>query len=181
MPKTFLKVGDVFRLTKGMKVMTNMPSKFSVSNRRFSNTMSDTVIEIGEEYQFEATMEQFHEMQNDISKSIIQAFGYQGLKPDEDEIKKFISTQVPQRWYEKDLFCMPEGEFVEIDARSAGGGTGHGPHDVYPDGHQIIARKLINGVYDPTAPTVRFYQSGCFTNQIDEELVPIRTMTPTFE
>jgi len=25
-----------------------------------------------------------------------------------------------------------------------GGGTGHGPHDVYPDGHQLTLQKIKN-------------------------------------
>lgn len=50
------------------------------------------------------------------------------------------------------------GRYVVYKTAMEGGGTGHGPHDVYPDGHHVYAQKLDN-------PSVRvdFYQSGSFT------------------
>jgi hypothetical protein len=95
------------------------------------------------------------------------------------------------------------GDVLEIDgkyyvveeAKMAGGGTGHGPHDVYPDGWQVTASKLawacdpsiaehfeeaFNKLkatekgrpnldellrYDPKARTIQFYQSGCFSGK----------------
>lgn len=53
--------------------------------------------------------------------------------------------------------------WVVEDARMGGGGTGHGPHDIYPDGWQVTVRRLKRGKYDPKGDTIRFYQSGCFT------------------
>lgn len=55
------------------------------------------------------------------------------------------------------------GEYVVETAFSGGGGTGHGPHDVYPDGWYVKARKLKNKKYDPNGPVISFYQSGSFT------------------
>lgn len=42
----------------------------------------------------------------------------------------------------------------------SGGGTGHGPGDVYPNGHRVIARS-------DDGTTISFYQSGCFTSVVD--------------
>lgn len=56
-------------------------------------------------------------------------------------------------------------EYIIIQAELEGGGTGHGPHDIYPDGWHVKARKLnSDGSYNPKAETIDFYQSGSFTN-----------------
>lgn len=58
---------------------------------------------------------------------------------------------------------ISSGQYVVEEAIMAGGGTGHGPHDVYPDGWQVTARKLNPDLtYNPKGKQVRFYQSGCF-------------------
>lgn len=60
------------------------------------------------------------------------------------------------------------GAYLVQDARSQGGGTGHGPGDVYPDGHHIIATKLKAGnEYNPNGGLISFYQSGFFTAMIE--------------
>jgi len=41
------------------------------------------------------------------------------------------------------------GEYVVVKARKSGGGYGHGPVDYYPDGHEVTAKKLNGGKYDP--------------------------------
>jgi hypothetical protein len=57
-----------------------------------------------------------------------------------------------------------KGRYVVEHARSEGGGTGHGPHDIYPDGWHIRARKLnVDGSYNATGVEIEFYQSGAFT------------------
>ena len=50
------------------------------------------------------------------------------------------------------------GRYVVYKTAMEGGGTGHGPYDVYPNGHHVYAEKLDN-----TSVTVDFYQSGAFT------------------
>ncbi len=50
------------------------------------------------------------------------------------------------------------GRYVVYKTAMDGGGTGHGAHDVYPDGHHVFAEKLDN-----PSVMVDFYQSGCFT------------------
>ena len=56
------------------------------------------------------------------------------------------------------------GRYVVEHAALEGGGTAHGPHDRYPDGWHIRARKLkADGSYDPHGVEIEFYQSGAFT------------------
>lgn len=53
---------------------------------------------------------------------------------------------------------------VEKVAQS-GGGTGMGPHDVYPDGHHVVA--TCGGI------TLTFYQSGCFNGMVSPAAVEL--------
>lgn len=56
-------------------------------------------------------------------------------------------------------------EYIVIRAELEGGGTGHGFHDIYPNGWHVKARKLnSDGSYNSEAKTIDFYQSGSFTN-----------------
>jgi len=64
-----------------------------------------------------------------------------------------------------DVLKINESSYVVERCAMEGGGTGHGSHDVYPDGWHVIARRLSNkNNYDPKGKTIDFYQSGCFTN-----------------
>lgn len=68
------------------------------------------------------------------------------------------------------------GEYVVVKARKSGGGYGHGPGDCYPDGHEVTAKKLNNGKFDPEAVEIRFYQSGCFTVVWQNDVQVLRKM-----
>jgi len=50
------------------------------------------------------------------------------------------------------------GKYVVVEAKLHGGGTGHGPHDIYPDGWHVVLEKMDNDWVK-----VDFYQSGSFT------------------
>jgi hypothetical protein len=52
------------------------------------------------------------------------------------------------------------GRYLVYRTAMEGGGTGMGPHDVYPDGHHVYCRRLDDGV------EVDFYQTGAFTAMI---------------
>lgn len=64
--------------------------------------------------------------------------------------------------------------FVVENARMQGGGFGHGPHDIYPDGWHVKARRLTeDGTYDPNGELIHFYMTGAFTCLIEAEDVRI--------
>ena len=67
-----------------------------------------------------------------------------------------------------------ESLFVVEKAQMQGGGTGHGPHDIYPDGWYVEARRLNeDNSYNPDGELIKFYQSGCFNCLIPEVEVEI--------
>lgn len=65
-------------------------------------------------------------------------------------------------------------KFVVETAKTQGGGNGHGPHDTYPDGWYIRARRLNEkGTYNPKGEVICFYMSGCFTCVVEPRDVKI--------
>lgn len=64
------------------------------------------------------------------------------------------------------------GEYVVIKTEHAGGGIGHGPHDVFPDGHLVHARPVQRRTKQKP---ISFYQSGCF-NAMNESVPVIRNI-----
>ena len=63
----------------------------------------------------------------------------------------------------EDHFDHLIGRYVVYKTAMDGGGTGHGVHDVYPNGHHVFAERL-----DDPSVKVDFYQSGCFTAMLPE-------------
>jgi hypothetical protein len=57
--------------------------------------------------------------------------------------------------------------FKVLETDMTGGGYGHGLHDKYPDGHQVVA--IENCHHAPRL--VRFYQSGCFRGLVEPKHV----------
>jgi hypothetical protein len=55
------------------------------------------------------------------------------------------------------------GKYIVYKTSQDGGGTGHGPNDVYPNGHHVFAED-ING----NGLKVDFYQTGSFTAMITD-------------
>lgn len=49
------------------------------------------------------------------------------------------------------------GNYIVTKTTFDGGGTGHGAHDVYPDGHHVFCES------EDGINKIDFYQSGCFT------------------
>lgn len=67
-----------------------------------------------------------------------------------------------------------KAKFVVEKANMQGGGTGHGPGDVYPDGWHVVARRLNdNGTYDQNGELIQFYMSGCFICMVEPKNVRI--------
>lgn len=54
------------------------------------------------------------------------------------------------------------GKYVVTHTTFDGGGTGHGRHDTYPDGHHVWCQKL-----DDPDMKIDFYQSGSFISMIE--------------
>lgn len=59
------------------------------------------------------------------------------------------------------------GRYVVYMTTLDGGGTGHGRHDVYQNGHHVHCQRL-----DRPGVKVDFYQSGCFTKML-ENIEPV--------
>lgn len=59
------------------------------------------------------------------------------------------------------------GRYVVYKTAKDGGGIGHGPHDIYPDGYHVYCERL-----DDRSVKVDFYQSGGFTAMI-ENIEPV--------
>ena len=64
------------------------------------------------------------------------------------------------------------GKYIVVKTVSDGGGTGHGAHDVYPNGHHVYC---VNA--DDKNVKVDFYQSGSFTAMI-KDINPIKKPKP---
>lgn len=63
---------------------------------------------------------------------------------------------------------LPKGDYVVEETAMTGGGTGHGPYDIYPDGHRVTARRLNrDGTYNSRNRQVEFYQTGSFSGMIE--------------
>ncbi|MCP4101413.1 MAG: hypothetical protein GY750_08315 [Lentisphaerae bacterium] len=68
-------------------------------------------------------------------------------------------------------FAYFAGKYVVVKTSLEGGGAGHGPHDIYPDGHRVYCVKADLYAHDRTVK-VDFYQTGSFTAMI-EDIEPI--------
>ena len=66
------------------------------------------------------------------------------------------------------------GHYIVTETIDDGGGQGHGPHDVYPDGHHVFC------VGVGTGHKVDFYQTGSFITMIhDIEPIPASALFTT--
>jgi hypothetical protein len=75
------------------------------------------------------------------------------------EHKQILDTGVKSSTLAKKIGKM---RFRVVSTYLGGGGTGHGPHDVYPDGHHVTAATMKGRII-----TVKFYQTGCFIGMVD--------------
>ena len=84
-------------------------------------------------------------------------------------------TKVYHKGSEKVLTKAIAGEYDVLYTKMTGGGTGHGPGDVYPDGWEVTAVKA-HAPYQGFQ--IRFFQSGCFTCMIKPEQIELVNQTP---
>jgi hypothetical protein len=66
----------------------------------------------------------------------------------------------------------PKDLFVVTGTEMSGGGTGHGPGDIYPDGHGVTAQRITTEGW-AMGDKVFFRQSGSFTNMILPEFIEV--------
>ena len=66
---------------------------------------------------------------------------------------------------------IPGRLYAVLRTEMTGGGTGHGPHDVYPDGHEVTAVRLSpsHRPLKAVGRKIKFYQSGCFHGVVDPD------------
>ncbi len=64
-------------------------------------------------------------------------------------------------------FLYLAGSYVVTKQVEDGGGTAHGPHDVYPAGHHVYCKSLDH----ETEIELDFYQTGSFTAMIPDRVV----------
>lgn len=175
--KELLKEGNVIILGAGMKVYAEIPEMFVYENTKLSSELTHTEVLIGKIYSNEESQEDdIKKTVNDIVKRIVEAFDRHNLKMvDEMLAFDFVRNQLPP--LPENCLKIPEGEYLVIKTDFCGGGTGHGQHDIYPDGHNVTCKKLRDGKYDADGFEVSFYQSGSFTAMIlPEELEVVRDM-----
>lgn len=169
-----LQEGNVINLQNGMRVYGLIPEKFVYSNRKASNELTKSEIEIGKTYENDTNLQGAI---SSITKGVIDRFSWQGVSVDESKVVEFVKANVPEQ--NKEKFTLEEGEFVVVKTTYDGGGTGHGSHDVYPDGYRVYCKALKNGEYDENGIEISFYQSGCFTCMITN-ISPVRDMKMKF-
>lgn len=63
-----------------------------------------------------------------------------------------------------------QGQYLVVKTAFDGGGTGHGPHDIYPNGHHVFCESLEG------SHKVDFYQTGCFT-AMNTDIRPVARAT----
>ena len=169
-----LIIGDVIKLEKGMKVYGQILEIFVYGNKPLSDEYTRHEIIVGTSY--EQTIPTGKDVQR-LAKDIKHEFdSHLGLEVTTNDTMDFIKGQIQKSTINPQFhYVFEEGEFVVIDTREEGGGTGMGPHDVYPDGHHVFCKRLKNGEYDENGEEVNFYQTGSFTCMI-EDIKPVRHM-----
>jgi hypothetical protein len=176
--KDLLKEGNVIVLGAGMKVYAMIPEMFAYENTKLSSELTETKVEIGQIFDNINTQDDdIEKTVHEIVVRIAEAFESQNLVlKSVIKASHFVRQNLPPLPQNK--LTIPEGEYVVIKTSFGGGGIGHGPHDVYPDGHKVTCKKLDwNGEYEETAFEVSFYQSGSFSAEIlPEELEVVRNM-----
>ena len=176
--KTFLDTGDVFIVEKGMTVYAEIPKRFIYANTRLDMSLDRTDIKVGEikvapKINVENESEQ-------IVKHLSDVLSREEKAKIKEEIKSILQRRKPlPDTFDTSIF---EGTYVVTRTAMSGGGTGHGPHDVYPDGYKVAAIKLSNGeTFNPKGLKISFYQSGCFTAMIyPSRIKKIKTMSVSF-
>jgi hypothetical protein len=167
--KDYLKEGNVIVLGAGAKVYAMIPEMFAYANTKLSTKLTQTETVIGQKYTNEETIaNDINEVVDDLSERIADLLKRKGVIKSDKEIKEFVNSGVPAIGTR--VFTVPEGQYLVTKTKFTGGGTGMGPHDVFPDGHHVTCKKLgFNGKFVEDGLEINFYQSGSFTAMIYPE------------
>ena len=170
MATKLLKKGDIVTLKEGMKVYASIEERFIYSNAPYRTNKSQTDIKLGEvrEVDQERIVSEVKDTVKEIKEKIQRL---SGKKIEVSDVMAFVNRYVPKldpkATYDTSSLC---GKYVVVKTSFGGGGTGMGPHDVYPDGFEVFARRLNkNGTYNPNGTQVSFYQTGSFSAMIEPE------------
>jgi len=174
MKEILLKEGDVIKLENGMTIYTKIPEMFVYANRKTSKKLTESDVIIGKTYSNKTNI--IDNVSNAI-EAITESFNSEGFNLSRKDARKFVLNKI--KTVGKKKFTVDEGKFVVTKTLYEGGGTGMGPHDIYPDGHRIYCKKLKNDKFDEDGTEVNFYQNGCITAVISNIKV-IRTMKMKF-
>lgn len=169
--RELLQRGNVFKIKKGMRVYTDIPSKYVLENCRNSNRKTATDITVGEILTSTASdkTKDLIYIRNDI----INVFNKHGLKIHEETVNDFLkglNISLKEEQFNTSIFT---GEYVVTHTESSGGGPGFEPGDVYPDGWKVTAKKLKNGTYNQNGLEVTFFQTGRFSTMIPPKYVTL--------
>lgn len=102
---------------------------------------------------------------------------------DEKEFtKKHRNVKVPVGVGKKNRTRLANSKWLVVKTEMTGGGTGHGPNDVYPDGHKVTAIRLNDDdSYSENNQTVQFWQTGSFNSMIEiDQIRLLGTMKQTW-
>ena len=133
------------------------------------------VVDLPVGFKVYATVTYDYEKWEDVNSDTRKKVKHTGTTQDVVELGKGLWVNYAH--HDNPRTTAKSGEYVVVRASMEGGGTGMGPHDVYPDGHHVTLRKLHQGgSYDPSGEKVDFFQGGCFTAQHDEPIPVVRRM-----
>ncbi|PZR93495.1 MAG: hypothetical protein DI537_10265 [Stutzerimonas stutzeri] len=83
-----------------------------------------------------------------------------------DQFRFGPGTRIRAQDNQSEGFNPGDQVYLVVGTAMTGGGTGHGLHDVYPDGHEVRAVPVGTPAEEIGTRFVRFYQSGSFASDL---------------
>lgn len=152
--KRKLKIGDRFNLEVGMNIIKEIPSHFVYSNASTFELVKHDLV-VGDILRVVVDLKEYTK---ELSCGCVRCYKHV------DDFPFDMSNTIDTNQY--------VGEYTVITAVMDGGGTGHGMHDTYPDGHHIVAAKMVDDQVD-FKNLIEFYQSGAFHGFIDKKEITL--------
>lgn len=185
-----LKIGDVFELKDGMRIITNTPLKFINSAHMFSTKIDRCNIDVGSElknYDYEGEFKNHDEYLVVIGEMVAKALSGFKIVANEKDINEFLKKIVSCKL---EKFVFNAGEFVIIDVHriTQNGEIVANYHSSGYAGLYIVCRRLgPNGEYDEKGDIVEMRLKAerttdghtVYANN-GEFIAPIRRMKQAF-